>query len=76
MAVPLTPEEIQVSWQAPRKWNGPPINVTYIVHFSTLTKQGPFTRQTGNFIPEKMPDGSNFTVLTGLEQNHVYEIKV
>ena len=72
--VPRTPEEIKVSWLPPQKLNGPVGNVTYVVHFSTITEQGHFMRQTENLVLNKSTDGSIYTVLKGLAPGHVYDV--
>ena len=74
--IPQTPEEIKVTWLPPEKLNGPASKVTYVVHFSTITDQGHFMRQTENLVLNKSADGSIYTVLKGLEPSHVYDVKV
>ncbi|XP_076466208.1 proto-oncogene tyrosine-protein kinase ROS-like [Babylonia areolata] len=74
--MPLTPEEMKVTWQPPQKVNGPGREVTYRVLFSTMVNSVHIKRETDNLMLNKTRDGSIYTVLKGLEPSHVYDVEV
>ncbi|XP_035828604.1 proto-oncogene tyrosine-protein kinase ROS [Aplysia californica] len=78
IVTPLTPERIQVKWLPPHKFNGPPEHVSYVVQFSTVTSEGHVQRETENVTLMAMDihKGWMQTMLSGLEPDHLYTIKI
>ncbi|XP_025097919.1 proto-oncogene tyrosine-protein kinase ROS-like isoform X4 [Pomacea canaliculata] len=75
-AFSVTPEEIKVLWRPPRRLSGPASNVTYVIHYNTLTDQGQFIGKTENLAHDQAVNGAVNAILRDLKSNHIYNVKV
>ncbi|RUS81024.1 hypothetical protein EGW08_011229 [Elysia chlorotica] len=73
---PITPDKLEVKWQHPTRFNGPPDDVDYIIKLSTMTSEGQV--HTEKTRKATLPTEGNYLSDTfmGLTPNQEYTVKI